>query len=158
MTSIFWISWEVLKPSKKCKNGTEALIAERCATSARSITSCTDADAKRAKPVCLVAITSLWSPKIERAWVARALAETWKTAGNSSPAILYILGIISSSPWEAVKVVVSIPAEAEPCTAPAAPASDCISTICSLRSKMFFRPRAAHSSQYSAMVDEGVMG
>ena len=34
--------------------------------------------------------------------------------GSISPAILYILGIISKSPWEAVKVVVKAPAAKEP--------------------------------------------
>ena len=29
-------------------------------------------------------------------------ADTWNTLGNSSPAILYMLGIISSRPWDAV--------------------------------------------------------
>ena len=38
-----------------------------------------------------------------------------------------MLGIIRSRPWLAVKVVVSAPATRLPCTAPAAPASDCIS-------------------------------
>ncbi len=32
----------------------------------------------------------------------QARAETWMTPGSSSPAILYMLGIISSRPWEAV--------------------------------------------------------
>ena len=32
------------------------------------------------------------------------LAATWITPGSISPAILYILGIISSNPCEAVKV------------------------------------------------------
>ena len=35
-------------------------------------------------------------------WAATVRADTWKTPGNSSPAILYILGIISSRPWDAV--------------------------------------------------------
>ena len=34
-------------------------------------------------------------------------AATWKTVGVSSPAILNMLGIIRSRPWDAVKVVVS---------------------------------------------------
>ena len=49
-------------------------------------------------PVDRAAITSLWSPKIESACAASERATTWKTAGVSSPAILYMLGIISSSP------------------------------------------------------------
>ena len=35
--------------------------------------------------------------------------------GVSSPAILYMLGIISSRPWEAVKVVAERPACRAPC-------------------------------------------
>ena len=38
----------------------------------------------------------------------------WKTAGVSSPAILYMFGIIKSSPCDAVKVVASAPV----CSAP----------------------------------------
>jgi para-aminobenzoate synthetase component 2 len=40
--------------------------------------------------VVRAAITSLWSPKIERACVASARAATWMTAGESSPAILIV--------------------------------------------------------------------
>src|SRR6266508_2421158 len=44
------------------------------------------------------AITSLLSPKIESACAASDLAATWKTVAVSSPAILYMLGIIRSRP------------------------------------------------------------
>jgi hypothetical protein len=44
----------------------------------------------------------------------------------NSPASLYMLGIISSNPWEAVKVVHRAPVVREPCRNPATPASDCI--------------------------------
>ena len=100
----------------------------RWATRARSATSWTELAASMAKPVERQAMTSWWSPKMERAWPARARAETWKTVGISSPAILYMLGIMRSRPWEAVKVVAVPPPERMPWTAPAAPASDCIST------------------------------
>ncbi len=50
-------------------------------------------------------MTSLWSPKIESACVARVRAATWMTAGVSSPAILNMLGIIRSRPCDAVNVV-----------------------------------------------------
>ena len=83
-----------------------------------------------ANPVLRTPITSLWSPKMDRAWADRVRAETWNTPGSISPAILYILGIISSRPWDAVYVVVSAPDCREPCTVPAAPPSDCISTTC----------------------------
>ena len=65
--------------------------------------------------------------KMLRACAASARALTWNTQGSSSPEILYILGIMSRRPWLAVKVVVNAPAARLPCTAPAAPASDCIS-------------------------------
>ena len=51
-------------------------------------------------------MTSLWSPKIESACVAIARAATCITNGVSSPAILNMSGSISSSPCDAVKVVV----------------------------------------------------
>ena len=47
----------------------------RWATAARSMTSCTLPVASMAKPVFLVSITSLWSPKMESAQVS--LQETW---------------------------------------------------------------------------------
>ena len=78
------------------------LMADRCATAAMSWASWTEPDASSAKPVWRHAITSWWSPKMERAWVARVRAETWKTAGSISPAILYMFGIISRRPCEAV--------------------------------------------------------
>ena len=41
MTSIFWISWLVRKPSWKWMKGTRVLMVVRWATAARSMTSCT---------------------------------------------------------------------------------------------------------------------
>ncbi len=158
MSSIFWISCEVRNPSKKCMKGTRERSATMWATPARSITSCTDEVASMAKPVWRAAMTSWWSPKIDSDCAASARAETWNTQGSSSPAILYILGIISSRPCDAVKVEVRAPLCNEPCTAPAAPASDCISTTFTVSPNMFLRPCAAHSSTSSAMVEEGVMG
>eukprot|EP00443_Scrippsiella_acuminata_P034402 CAMPEP_0115244456 /NCGR_PEP_ID=MMETSP0270-20121206/39994_1 /TAXON_ID=71861 /ORGANISM="Scrippsiella trochoidea, Strain CCMP3099" /LENGTH=55 /DNA_ID=CAMNT_0002659587 /DNA_START=145 /DNA_END=308 /DNA_ORIENTATION=+ len=52
---------------------------------------------------------SEWSPKIAKACPATARAATWKTHGSSSPAILYMLGIINSRPCDAVKVVDKAP-------------------------------------------------
>ena len=111
-----------------------------------------------ANPVCRVAITSEWSPKIERAWVATVRAATWITAAESSPAILYMLGIISSKPCDAVKVVVRAPAWIEPWQAPAAPASLCISMTVGTVPQMLVRPEADQASAISPMGDEGVMG
>ena len=79
-------------------------------------------------PTARTAMTSLWSPKIESACVATVRAATWMTAGESSPAILNMLGSISSRPCEAVNVVARAPRWTAPWIAPAAPASLCIST------------------------------
>src|SRR4029450_1162061 len=78
--------------------------------------------------------------------------------GESSPAILYMFGIINSRPWEAVKVVESAPACSAPCTAPAAPPSDCISAISGMTPQRFVLPRLAHSSHTSAIGELGVIG
>ena len=78
------------------------------------------------------------------AWLATQRADTWKTQGSNSPAILYIFGIISKSPCEAVNVVVKAPAAKEPCTVPAAPASDCISATFTVVPNMFLSPCADH--------------
>ena len=111
-----------------------------------------------AKPVCRQAITSEWSPKIERAWVATVRADTCMQNEVSSPAILNMFGIISSRPCDAVNVVVRAPACSAPWTAPAAPPSDCISVTCGTVPQMFFMPLADHSSAHSPMLEEGVMG
>ena len=55
---------------------------------AKSPASCTEAEQSRAQPLPRVAITSLWSPKIDNAPVARAREATWITVAVSSPAIL----------------------------------------------------------------------
>ena len=62
------------------------------------MTSCTFDSASIAKPVWRHAITSLWSPKMFSVWLASVRADTWNTPGSSSPAILYMFGIISSRP------------------------------------------------------------
>ena len=87
-----------------------------------------------------------------------ARAAIWKTAGVSSPAILYMFGIISRRPCEDVKVMASDPVCSAPCTAPAAPPSLCISATCGMVPQMFFLPCDAHSSANSPIVDEGVIG
>ena len=76
--------------------------------------------------------------------VATVRADTSNTQGSCSAAILYMLGIIRRSPCEAVNVVVKAPAANEPCTVPAAPASDCISDTVTVLPKIFFLPSADH--------------
>ena len=136
-SSIFASSCEVRKPSKKCRKGTRDSRVAACAIAARSWASCTEFEQRSAKPVCRQAITSEWSPNIERAWVANVRAVTCMVKGDSSPAILYMLGIMRSRPWEAVNVVASAPAWRAPCTAPAAPPSDCISAISGITPQRF---------------------
>ena len=74
---------------------------------------------------------------MESACAASARAATWNTVEVSSPAILYMFGIISSRPCEAVKVVAREPVCSAPCTAPAAPPSLCISTTVGTVPQMF---------------------
>src|SRR6185369_12603903 len=78
--------------------------------------------------------------------------------GESSPAILYMFGIIRSRPCEAVNVVESAPACNAPWTAPSAPPSDCISAISGITPQRFVLPWLAHSSQTSAIGELGVIG
>ena len=125
---------------------------------AKSWASCTDPDESRPKPVWRTAITSWWSPKIESACAAMERAATWKTVLVSSPAILYMLGIISSSPCDDVNVVVKAPVCSAPCTAPDAPPSDCISITVGTVPHRFFCPLADHSSENSPILEEGVIG
>ena len=103
-------------------------------------------------------MTSEWSPKIESACVATVRAETWKTVGVSSPAILNMFGIMRSRPCDAVKVVDKPPAWRAPCTEPEAPPSDWSSTTLGTVPQMFFVPLAESSSASSPIVEEGVIG
>ena len=139
---------------KGTRDSSEAAWAIR----AMSCASWIEPEASCPQPVVRQAITSLWSPKIDRAWVATVRAVTWNTVGVSSPAILNMLGIINSRPCDAVNVVVIAPACNEPWTAPAAPASLCISTTWGTVPKMFFRPAAAQASGISPNPLEGVIG
>ena len=139
-------------------NGMRASSVAAWAMRAKSCASCTELEASSAKPVARVAITSEWSPNMDRPWAASERAETWKTVEVSSPAILYIFGIIRSKPCEAVKVVVNAPACSAPWTAPAAPPSDCISITEGTVPHRLARFSADHSSANSPIVDEGVIG
>jgi hypothetical protein len=88
----------------------------------------------------------------------RARAAMWNTVLVSSPAILYMLGIISRSPCDAVKVVESEPACKAPWQAPAAPPSLCISITVGTVPQMLVFCSADHWSAHSPMLDDGVMG
>ena len=156
--SIVLSSCEVRNPSKKCTNGTRVASVAACATRARSCASCTEADASSANPVCRTAITSEWSPKIDNPCAASDLAATLMTADVSSPAILYMFGIINSRPCDEVKVVVNAPLCRAPCRAPAAPPSLCISTTVGTVPHTLGRPALDHSSANSAIGDDGVIG
>ena len=69
-----------------------------------------------------------------------------------------MLGSISSRPCDAVYVVVRAPLCSEPCTAPAAPPSDCICCTTGTLPQMFSMPSEAQASANSAIVDDGVIG
>ena len=73
------------------QKGTRDLMALRWAT--RSMTSCTDAEASMAKPVWRTAITSEWSPKMERAWVERRARDMKDSGSNSRRSCMF--GIMS---------------------------------------------------------------
>ncbi len=90
--------------------------------------------------------------------MATVRAETWMTDGVSSPAILNMLGNMSSRPCEAVKVLPRAPFWSAPCSAPAAPASDCISTTSGTTPHRLGFFAAAQSSACSAIGEAGVMG
>ena len=122
------------------------------------MTSCTLPVHSMAKPVLRQLITSLWSPKIDMAWVPTVRAATCSTPGRRSPAMRCSTGIISMRPWDEVKLVASAPVCSAPCTAAAAPASDCISTSCTGWPNRFSLPFADHTSVLPAMGLEGVMG
>ena len=156
--SILATSWLVRKPSKKWMKGMRASSVAAWASSAKSMISCTELLHSMAQPVWRTPITSLWSPKIDSPCAARLRAATWKTVDVSSPAILYMLGIISSRPCEAVKVVVSEPVCKAPCTAPAAPPSDCISITSGTVFQMLGFSSEVHWSAHSPIALEGVMG
>ncbi len=151
-------SWEVRNPSKKCRNGTRLRRVAAWATRARSAASWTDPAESIAQPVERAAMTSEWSPKIDSACVATVRAATWMTAGVSSPASLNMSGIMSRRPCDAVKVVARAPRMAAPWSAPAAPASDCISMTSGTTPHRLGRPSVAHWSQCSAMAEAGVIG
>ena len=151
-------SCEVRKPSKKWRNGSRLRSVAAWAIRARSCASWTEPAQSMAHPVERAAITSLWSPKMERAWVATVRAATWITVGVSSPAILYRFGSISNRPCDAVKVHPSAPAWRAPWSAPAAPASDCISTTSGTVPHRLGRPAWAQSSPSSPIGEAGVIG
>src|SRR5690606_7050082 len=106
------------------------------------------------QPVWRAAMTSPWSPKMDRPWQAIDRAVMWKTVGVSSPAILYMLGTIRSRPWDAVKVVHREPVASEPCRAPATPPSDCIWEMTGTEPQMFFCPAFALASASAAIGEE----
>ena len=90
--------------------------------------------------------------------MASERAVTCMQNGINCPASLYMIGIMSSSPCEAVNVVASDPPCNMPWMVPAAPASDCISTIFGTWPQRLACPLHAHSSESSPIGVEGVIG
>ena len=69
-----------------------------------------------------------------------------------------MVGIISISPWEEVKLVASAPVSAAPWTAAMAPDSACISTRRTVCPNILSFPLADQTSVFPAIGDDGVMG
>ena len=103
-------------------------------------------------------MTSEWSPKIDSACVAIARAATCRTVGVSSPPTLNIVGIMSSRPCDDVNDVASAPFCTAPCSAAAAPPSDCISMTSGTEPQRFSRPAALQASASSPIAEAGVIG
>jgi len=70
---------------EEVEHGDAGLEVATWAMRAKSMASWTEAELSIEKPVLRACITSLWSPKIERAWVAMVRAVTWKTVGLARP-------------------------------------------------------------------------
>ena len=108
--SIFATSCEVRKPSKKCRNGTRDSSVAAWAISGQVVRLLhrVRARAARSRSGGRPSRPSGRRRSTGRGWRA-VRAATCMQKGVSSPAILYMLGIISSRPCEAVKVVASAP-------------------------------------------------
>ena len=103
-------------------------------------------------------MTSAWSPKIDRAWVARVRAATCITNGVSSPAILYMSGIISSSPCDAVNVVAERSRRERAVEGARGPGLGLHLDDGGTSPHTFALPFADHSSASSPIVELGVIG
>ena len=90
--------------------------------------------------------------------MATERAATWNTVLVNSPAILYMLGIISSRPWLAVKVVVSEPALQRAVARARRAAFGLHFDDAGVVPQIFGRPMAPHSSACSPIGDDGVIG
>ena len=107
--SILATSCDVRKPSKKCRNGTRGSSVAACAMAAKSWASWTDPEHSMAKPVCRHSHdVGVIAEDRERVGGHRARRNVHGER-RQLPAILNMLGIISSRPCEAVNVVVSGP-------------------------------------------------
>ena len=147
------ISCEVRKPSKKWRNGTRLRRVAAWATSARSWACCTDDEQSMAKPVGRAAITSEWSPKMESAWVATVRAAMWNTVGVS-PGDLVHVGEHQEQTLRCGEGGGQRPG-LQLWTAPAAPASLCISTTSGTTPQRFGLPACDQASANSPMGDAG---
>ena len=111
-----------------------------------------------AHPGARQAMTFSWSPKMERACVAMARAAMWNTVDVELPGDFVHVGDHEKQSLGRGKGRRERARGGRPCTAPAAPASDCISTTEGMVPQIFFVPSADSSSATSPIVDEGVIG
>ena len=131
-------SCEVRNPSKKCRNGTRPARVAAWEMQAKSWASWTELEASRANPGLAAGHhVGMIAEDRERHGSPAVRAATCIAKQVSSPAILYMVGIISRRPCDAVKVVARLPACNAPWTAPIAPPSDCISVTSGIVSQRF---------------------
>ena len=90
--------------------------------------------------------------------MATVRAVTWNTVEVSSPAILNMLGIISSRPCDAVKVLVRAPACKRAVDRAGGPRFALHFDDVGHGAENFLRPAAAQASGISPKPDEGVIG
>ena len=125
---------------------------------AKSWASCTEFEHRSAKPVCRQAITSEWSPNIERAWVANVRAVTCMVKGDQLTGDLVHVGDHQEQALGGRER-----GRQRPCLEGAVHSPGCASLRLHLghlgtTPQRFVLPRLAHSSQNSAMGELGVIG
>jgi hypothetical protein len=139
-------------------NGVSVRSATRRAIAARSAASWALRAKSTPHPVSATAMTSSCPAWMLSAWLVRARAPTWKTAGSRLPAITNRTSFIRTSPWPAVKLVTRAPASAAPSAADADECSDSGSMNRSGVPHRFDLPSATAAWKTAAIVVDGVMG
>ena len=157
-SSTFSRVWVVRKPSWQTRKGVSLSSAARRAMAVRSAASCALRAKRIPQPQSATPITSSCPAWMLSAWLVRARAPTWKTAGSRLPAMTYRTSFIRISPCPAVKFVTRPPASANPSAADADECSDSGSRKRSGVPHRLVLPSATAAWKSAAMVVEGVIG